>query len=165
MDNYLAAGPSLWRAGTTVRGPRVARGRFRMELMGVRGRPARRVVTVRVQAVGGVVLRVLQPRDHPLVLLAEVASHQRRFTDNHHVLESRKGALRFGFCFFFFERNVQVSMLERMLTCDAREKLGPGDLFLLGAGGALLPGPDVLPFRFLRLLAGLWDSGRNESEK
>lgn len=48
------------------------------------------------------------------------------------------------------------------LTCDAREKLGPGDLFLLGAGGALFPGPDVLPFRFLRLLAGLCDSERNK---
>lgn len=39
-------------------------------------------------------------------------------------------------------------------TCDAREKFGPGERFLLGAGGALLPGPDVLPFRFLLLLAG-----------
>lgn len=44
------------------------------------------------------------------------------------------------------------------ITCDAKEKFGPGDLFLLGAGGALFPGPGVLPFRFLLLLAGLWDS-------
>lgn len=46
----------------------------------------------------------------------------------------------------------------KRFTCDAREKFGPGERFLLGAGGALLPGPDVLPFRFLLLLAGRWDS-------
>lgn len=44
--------------------------------------------------------------------------------------------------------------LNEKYTCDAREKFGPGERFLLGAGGALLPGPDVLPFRFLLLLAG-----------
>lgn len=46
-----------------------------------------------------------------------------------------------------------------VLTCDAKEKLGPGDLFLLGAGGALLAAPpDWEPFRFRRLLAGRCDS-------
>lgn len=50
----------------------------------------------------------------------------------------------------------------RTLACDAREKFGPGDLFLLGAGGALFPGPEVLPFRFLLLLAGLCDSKKKD---
>lgn len=44
-------------------------------------------------------------------------------------------------------------------TCEAKEKLGPGDRFLLGAGGALLATPpDVEPFLFRLLLAGLCDS-------
>jgi hypothetical protein len=45
------------------------------------------------------------------------------------------------------------------LTCDANEKFGPGDLFLLGAGGALFAAaPDCDPLRLRLLLAGLWDS-------
>ena len=35
----------------------------------------------------GVVLRVLQPRDQPLVLLAEVAAHEARLPHDHHVLQ------------------------------------------------------------------------------
>lgn len=66
---------------------------------------------------------------------------------------------RFGCSPFYDKANDSRSTL----TCDAREKLGPGDLFLLGAGGALFPGPGVLPFRFLRLLAGLCDSERTDS--
>ena len=45
------------------------------------------------------------------------------------------------------------------LTCDAKEKLGPGDLFLFGAGGALFAAPPEFdPLRFRLLLAGRWDS-------
>lgn len=41
-------------------------------------------------------------------------------------------------------------------TCDAKLKFGPGDRFLLGTGGALFVAPpDVEPFRFRRLFAGL----------
>lgn len=93
---YLTAGSSLWRSRTAVRRPGVTRGRFRVELMRVRRWSTGRVVTVRVQAVRRVVLRVLQPRDYPFVLFAKVPSHQRRFTHNHHVLhrqESRNRSL------------------------------------------------------------------------
>lgn len=41
------------------------------------------------------------------------------------------------------------------ITCEASEKLGPGDRFLLGAGGALLAAPPEFdPLRFRRLFAG-----------
>jgi hypothetical protein len=36
---------------------------------------------------------------------------------------------------------VTSDILGLVLTCDAKEKLGPGDLFLLGAGGALFAAP------------------------
>lgn len=40
-------------------------------------------------------------------------------------------------------------------TCDAREKFGPGERFLLGAGGVeLVTPPPLEPFLFRRLLAG-----------
>jgi hypothetical protein len=46
-------------------------------------------------------------------------------------------------------------MFPKKLTCDAKEKFGPGDLFLLGAGVALLAAPPEFdPLRFRRLLAG-----------
>lgn len=41
------------------------------------------------------------------------------------------------------------------VTCEAREKFGPGDRFLLGTGGiGFAPAPEFEPFRFRRLLAG-----------
>lgn len=40
----------------------------------------------------------------------------------------------------------------RCVTCEARLKLGPGERFLAGAGGAALGPP--LPLRLRRLLAG-----------
>lgn len=40
-----------------------------------------------VDAVGGVELRVLQPRDQALVLVAELAAHQRGLAHHHHVLQ------------------------------------------------------------------------------
>jgi hypothetical protein len=43
-------------------------------------------------------------------------------------------------------------------TCDANEKFGPGERFLLGTGGVLIADPELEPLRFLRLLAGLWAS-------
>lgn len=48
-----------------------------------------------------------------------------------------------------------------LTTCDASEKFGPGDRFLLGAGGPALPAPapELEPLRFLRLLAGRCASG------
>lgn len=46
-------------------------------------------------------------------------------------------------------------------TCDASEKFGPGERFLLGRGGALLAAPPEFdPFRFRRLLAGRWVSAK-----
>jgi hypothetical protein len=39
-------------------------------------------------------------------------------------------------------------------TCDANEKFGPGERFLLGTGGVFTE-PELDPLRFLRLLAGL----------
>jgi len=54
---------------------------------------------------------------------------------------------------------INCTLLGLVLTCDAKEKLGPGDLFLLGAGGALFAAPpDWEPFRFRRLFAGRCDS-------
>ena len=48
-------------------------------------------------------------------------------------------------------------------TCDAKEKLGPGDLFLFpngpGPGGPV--GPPAAPFRFLLLLEGRAVSEKN----
>lgn len=124
-----------------------------MELVRMRRRSTLGVVTMRIQAVRRVVLRVLQPRDQPFVLVAEVAAHQRWFTHHHHVLRRRK-------CINSNREDLDQVSFRETLTWDAREKFGPGDLFLLGAGGALFPGPEVLPFRFLRLLAGLCDSAR-----
>jgi hypothetical protein len=54
----------------------------------MRRRSARRIVTVRVDAVRRVVLRVLQPRDQSLVLVAELATHQRRLTHHHYILDT-----------------------------------------------------------------------------
>lgn len=42
-------------------------------------------------------------------------------------------------------------------TCEARLKLGPGERFLAGAGGAAFA--PALPLRLRRLLAGRCDSG------
>lgn len=58
---------------------------------------------------------------------------------------------------------MQDRLRKLISTCDAKEKFGPGERFLLGAGGALLPGPEVLPFRFLLLLAGRCDSEKEET--
>lgn len=56
------------------------------------GRGAVEVVLV-VQAVGGVVLRVLQAGDQTLILVAELAAHQGRLAHDHHVLDGEtKGA-------------------------------------------------------------------------
>lgn len=41
-------------------------------------------------------------------------------------------------------------------TCDASEKFGPGDRFLLVTGGTLFAPPaEFEPFRFRRLFGGL----------
>lgn len=48
-----------------------------------------------VQAVGGVVLGVLQTRDQALILVPEFAAHQGRLAHHHHVLEG--GAERADF--------------------------------------------------------------------
>lgn len=46
-------------------------------------------------------------------------------------------------------------MLKVRHTWEAREKFGPGERFLFGAGGALFAAPPEFdPFRFRRLLAG-----------
>lgn len=43
-------------------------------------------VLVVVEAVGGIVLRVLQPRDQPLVLITKLSAHQSGLAHYHHVL-------------------------------------------------------------------------------
>lgn len=43
-------------------------------------------VVLVVQAVGGVVLRVLQTSDQTLILVPELAAHQGRLANHHHVL-------------------------------------------------------------------------------
>lgn len=43
-----------------------------------------------VQAVGGVILSVLQTGDQAFVLIPEFAAHQGRFPHDHHVLEGRR---------------------------------------------------------------------------
>lgn len=40
-------------------------------------------------------------------------------------------------------------------TCEANEKFGPGERFLLVTGGALLAAPEFEPFLFRRLFGGL----------
>lgn len=51
--------------------------------------------------------------------------------------------------------------VNRTTTCDAREKFGPGERFLLVTGGALFaPPPEFDPFRFRRLFAGLCASAK-----
>lgn len=47
-----------------------------------------------VDAVGGVELRVLQPRDQALVLVAKLTAHQRGFAHHHHVLQGGGGSGR-----------------------------------------------------------------------
>lgn len=47
-------------------------------------------VVLVVQAVGGVVLRVLQASDETLVLVPELAAHQGRLAHHHHVLERER---------------------------------------------------------------------------
>lgn len=47
-------------------------------------------------------------------------------------------------------------MVTLTTTCDASEKFGPGDRFLLGTGGVEFATPPPLePFLFLRLFEGL----------
>lgn len=53
------------------------------------GRGAVEVVLV-VQAVGGVVLRVLQAGDQTLILVPELAAHQGRLAHDHHVLDGQR---------------------------------------------------------------------------
>lgn len=53
-------------------------------------RGAGEVVLV-VQAVGGVVLRILQTSDQTLILVPELAAHQGRLANHHHVLERGRG--------------------------------------------------------------------------
>lgn len=43
-----------------------------------------------VQAVGGVILSILQAGDEPFVLIPEFAAHQGRFTHDHHVLQGHR---------------------------------------------------------------------------
>ena len=79
-------------------------------------------------------------------------------------LETRTGLIRYpGININWITRDepfyITCTLLGLVLTCDAKEKLGPGDLFLLGAGGALFAAPpDWEPFRFRRLFAGRCDS-------
>lgn len=47
-------------------------------------------VVLVIQAVSGVVLRVLQTRDQTLILVSELAAHQGRLADHHHVLGKGK---------------------------------------------------------------------------
>lgn len=59
---------------------------------------------------------------------------------------------------FFYQNLVMLhySIDGGYFTWDAREKFGPGDLFLFGAGCALLAAPPEFdPLRFRRLFAGL----------
>lgn len=53
------------------------------------GRGAVEVVLV-VQAVGGVVLRVLQAGDQTLILVPKLAAHQGRLAHDHHVLDGQR---------------------------------------------------------------------------
>lgn len=56
--------------------------------------------------------------------------------------------------------------LRNSTTCDAKEKFGPGERFLLGTGGALFAAPPELePFLFRLLFAGLWVSAMREKRK
>lgn len=56
-------------------------------------------VVLVVQAVGGVVLRVLQAGDQTLVLVPELAAHQGRLAHHHHVLSRQiKGRLGAATC-------------------------------------------------------------------
>lgn len=53
-----------------------------------------------------------------------------------------------------------------IFTWEAREKLGPGDRFLLGRAGALFAAPPLCdPFLFRRLLAGRCDSKKQSMVK
>lgn len=49
-----------------------------------------------------------------------------------------------------------VINIYQLITWDAKEKFGPGDLFLFGAGCALFAAPPEFdPLRFRLLFAGL----------
>lgn len=55
--------------------------------------------------------------------------------------------------------SVDCSLTTLTTTCDASEKFGPGDRFLLGTGGVEFGTPAPLePFRFLLLFDGRWAS-------
>ena len=69
------------------------------------------------------------------------------------------------------EKTLCVALLfqQKNITCEAREKLGPGDRFLLLSPPPALPGPPpaellpAAPFRFRRFFAGL-DVSANEKK-
>ena len=53
----------------------------------------------------------------------------------------------------------KIDLATLTTTCEASEKFGPGDRFLLGTGGVEFATPPPLdPFRFRRLFAGRWAS-------
>lgn len=68
--------------------PRVRPGHRGVAVAAEAAAPATAVIIV-VQRIGRIVLRVLQPRDQSLVLVAELAAHQRGFAHHHHVLQRR----------------------------------------------------------------------------
>ncbi len=49
-------------------------------------------------------------------------------------------------------------------TCEANEKFGPGERFLLVTGGALLAAPEFEPFLFRRLFGGLCASSKTNTK-